>query len=330
MLGGYQILDLRKIDLTITKTLSNITDAYVLAQLLKLRDFIDKDYDFSKPIENQLKPVLIRYRDKKNGEKNEGAMFGELAIVDNYYTFQITGRISGYLILTIKVAFQETTNAYGAKEWVINTAKIKLQDVMDDLEGNLALEGDLDVSGDLDVGGDAEVTGDASVGGDLEVTGDVELNGEVTGDKISKVFNGNISVNVTVLGLTVVASFVKVVRNFNELQFIFNCRLQNETESAITITNDTSIANFDVNDNDIQSKIYAHDGQACAYNAEVSRGSVAMTTLYLSQTTGLALEHKNVNLYHTNGNFNFYLEGGSIEIASNGVIDLEARISLAL
>ena len=157
MLGGYQILDLRKIDLTITKTQSNITDAYVLSQLLKLRDFIDKDYDFSKPIENQLKPVLIRYRDKKNGEKSEGAMFGELAVVDNYYTFKITGRISGALILTIKVAFQEITNAYGAKEWVINTAKIQLQDVIEDLEGNLALEGDLDVSGDLDVGGDANI-----------------------------------------------------------------------------------------------------------------------------------------------------------------------------
>ena len=173
MLGGYQILDLRKIDLTITKTQSNITNAYVLSQLLKLRDFIDKDYDFSKPIENQLKPVLIRYRDKKAGEKSEGAMFGELAVVDNYYTFQITGRISGALILTIKVAFEEITNAYGAKEWVINTAKIQLQDVLEDLEGNLALEGDLDVSGDLDVGGDAEVTGDASVGGDLSVTGNV-------------------------------------------------------------------------------------------------------------------------------------------------------------
>ena len=161
MLGGYQILDLRKIDLTITKTQSTITDAYVLSQLLKLRDFIDKDYDFSKPIENQLKPVLIRYRDKKSGEKSEGAMFGELAVVDNYYTFKITGRISGALILTIKVAFQEITNAYGAKEWVINTAKIQLQDVIEDLEGNLALEGDLDVSGDVDVGGDLEVVGNA-------------------------------------------------------------------------------------------------------------------------------------------------------------------------
>ena len=173
MLGGYQILDLRKIDLTITKTQSNITNAYVLSQLLKLRDFIDKDYDFSKPIENQLKPVLIRYRDKKNGEKSEGAMFGELAVVDNYYTFKITGRISGALILTIKVVFEEITNAYGAKEWVISSAKIQLQDVLEDLEGNLALEGDLDVSGDLDVGGDAEVTGDASVGGDLVVTGSI-------------------------------------------------------------------------------------------------------------------------------------------------------------
>ena len=157
MLGGYQILDLRKIDLVISTTQSNITDAYVLSQLLKLRDFIDKDYDFSKPIENQLKPVLIRYRDKKSGEKSEGAMFGELAVVDNYYTFKITGRISGALILTIKVAFQEITNAYGAKEWVINTAKIQLQDVIEDLEGNLALDGDLDVSGDLDVGGDANI-----------------------------------------------------------------------------------------------------------------------------------------------------------------------------
>lgn len=163
MLGGYQILDLRKIDLTITKTQSNITNAYVLSQLLKLRDFIDKDYDFSKPIENQLKPVLIRYRDKKNGEKSEGAMFGELAVVDNYYTFKITGRISGALILTIKVVFEEITNAYGAKEWVIDTAKIQLQDVLEDLEGNLALEGDLDVSGDVDIGGDLEVTGDANI-----------------------------------------------------------------------------------------------------------------------------------------------------------------------
>ena len=176
MLGGYQILDLRKIDLTITKTQSTITNAYVLSQLLKLRDFIDKDYDFSKPIENQLKPVLIRYRDKKSGEKSEGAMFGELAVVDNYYTFKITGRISGALILTIKVAFQEITNAYGAKEWVINTAKIQLQDVIEDLEGNLALEGNLDVSGDLAVGDDAEITGDASVGGNLTVTG--SINGE--------------------------------------------------------------------------------------------------------------------------------------------------------
>ena len=219
MLGGYQILDLRKIDLTITKTLSNITDAYVLAQLLKLRDFIDKDYDFSKPIENQLKPVLIRYRDKKNGEKNEGSMFGELAIVDNYYTFQITGRISGYLILTIKVAFQEITNAYGAKEWVINTAKIKLQDVMDDLEGNLALEGDLDVSGDLSVGGDAEVTGD------LEAD-------NISANEIVEKMTGYSASLVSSTGYVITPSYCGAVKNGNKITFAFATALKKTDEAT--------------------------------------------------------------------------------------------------
>ena len=252
MLGGYQILDLRKIDLTITKTLSNITDAYVLAQLLKLRDFIDKDYDFSKPIENQLKPVLIRYRDKKNGEKNEGAMFGELAIVDNYYTFQITGRISGYLILTIKVAFQETTNAYGAKEWVINTAKIKLQDVMDDLEGNLALEGDLDVSGDLSVGGDAEITGD------VEVTGDLEAD-KISGNEIIETMTGysfdvdqSLPENINLI-------YVGAVKNGNKLTLVIAGKITGKTTTASPLIGEfrvpLDVANKLVPDVDLSSAL---------------------------------------------------------------------------
>ena len=230
MLGGYQILDLRKIDLTITKTQSNITNAYVLSQLLKLRDFIDKDYDFSKPIENQLKPVLIRYRDKKNGEKNEGAMFGELAIVDNYYTFQITGRISGYLILTIKVAFQEITNAYGAKEWVINTAKIKLQDVMDDLEGNLALEGDLSVSGDL------------SVGGDVEIVGDLEAD-KISGNEIVEKMTGySASLGTSDEELTIDNIYSSVVKNGNKLTIVAFLKIK---RLDTLTTNYRNLINFD-------------------------------------------------------------------------------------
>ena len=167
MLGGYQILDLRGIDLVIGTVASDITDSNVLYQLLKLRDYIDKAYNFSKPLENQLKPVLIRFRDKKANEKTEGAVFGELSVVDNYYSFKVTARISGALILTINVTFEEVANGYGNYEWVIDDATILLEDVIEALHGNISLDGDLDVSGDLSVGGDAEVTGDLSVTGSI-------------------------------------------------------------------------------------------------------------------------------------------------------------------
>ena len=149
MIGGYQILDLRGIDLQISGSASNITDPYVLKQLLSLRDHIDKAYDFNKLLVNQLKPVLIRFRDKKNGEKTEGSTFGEMSVVGNYYTFKITGRISGQFTVIINVAFHEVTNAYGNKEWLINTAKIQLADASNVLEGDIAIDGDLSVSGSI-------------------------------------------------------------------------------------------------------------------------------------------------------------------------------------
>lgn len=179
MLGGYQILDLRKIDLTIATEASDITDAYVLSQLLKLRDHIDKAYDFSKPLENQLKPVLIRFRDKKADEKLEGAIFGELSIANNYYSFRITARLSGVLVLTINVSFEEITNDYGNKEWIIDDATILLANETQTISGDLEITGELSVgddatiTGDLAVGDDATITGDASVGGDLSVTGSI-------------------------------------------------------------------------------------------------------------------------------------------------------------
>ena len=163
MLGGYQILDLRGIDLEIGTVASDITDSNVLNQLLKLRDYIDKAYNFSKPLENQLKPVLIRFRDKKANEKTEGAVFGELSVVDNYYSFKVTARISGALILTINVTFEEVANGYGNYEWVIDDATILLEDVIEALHGNISLDGDLDVSGDVEIGGDLDVTGDANI-----------------------------------------------------------------------------------------------------------------------------------------------------------------------
>ena len=173
MIGGYQILDLRGIDLSKGAVASNITDAYVLKQLLQLRDHIDKAYDFSKPLTNQLKPVLIRFRDKKSGEKTEGATFGELSVNGNYYTFKITARISGALVLTINVAFEEVTNDYGNKEWVIDSATILLKDESKTITGDLELSGDLSVGDDASIGGDLSVVGDIN-GKDIDMSGKIE------------------------------------------------------------------------------------------------------------------------------------------------------------
>ena len=161
MLGGYQILDLRGIDLTIGTSASNITDAKVLSQLRELRNHIQKDYNFAKPLNNQLKPVLIRYRDKKNSEKHEVAIYGNLEVLTNYYTFKINAIGNGEK-LSIEVVFEEKTDEYENKYWDIKTAKVLLSN-------------DEAIGGDASIGGDLSVTGDASIGGDLSLTGDAKL-----------------------------------------------------------------------------------------------------------------------------------------------------------
>lgn len=319
--GGAVLLNLTDISLGITSGEVSITDAGVLGELTELRNFIDTQRDFSKGFKS-LKPVLVEYRSsasKFNGIALANLSFNTdaLHMSIGVNTIQADGKM---LIIAINVVYA-WSDYIG---YTISSAKLNAYETL--------ATGDGTFTGDVGVGGDLAVTGDASVGGDLEVTGDANFKDDIkiNGESALKTFNGNISANVVSLGLTNVASFIKVVRNFNELQFIFNCRLTNETEETITITNDTSIANFNVDDNNIQNKIYAHSGDACAYNSDISRGSIAMATLFLSQTTGLALEHRNVNLFHTNGNFNFYLEGGSITINAGATIDCEARISLAL
>ena len=168
MLGGYQILDLRGIDLTIGTSASNITDANVLKQLRELRNHIQKDYNFAKPLNNQLKPVLIRYRDKKNSEKHEVAIYGNLEVLTNYYTFKINAIGHGEK-LSIEVVFEEKTDEYENKYWDIKTAKVLLS--IDEAIG-----------GDASIGGDMSVTGDASIGGDMSVTG--KVNGKIAFEDI--------------------------------------------------------------------------------------------------------------------------------------------------
>lgn len=152
MLGGYQILDLRKIDLSRGTSEASITDAEVLKQISNLRDHIQKTYDFSKPLQNQLKPLLIRYRDQKVGEKHEVALYGNIEVINVYYKFRIIACNESEK-LTINVEFEEKTDEYDNKYWDIKTAKILLTKEVQDFENitdskghKRFIEGDITIS----------------------------------------------------------------------------------------------------------------------------------------------------------------------------------------
>lgn len=151
MLGGYQILDLRNIDLSRSTSETNITDVEVLKQLSQIANYIQKDYDFSKPLQNQLKPLLIRYRDKKVGEKHEVALYGNIEVINTYYKFRIIACNESEK-LTINVEFEEKTDDYSNKYWDIKTAKVLLtsaqpifEEITDKYGHKRFIEGDIDI-----------------------------------------------------------------------------------------------------------------------------------------------------------------------------------------
>lgn len=248
MLGGYQILDLRSIDLTLGSSASNITDTYVLNQLRNLREHIQKDYAFARPLNKQLKPVLIRYRDKKNNEKHEGAIFGSVQVKTNYYTFEISAILLGQT-LNIEVVFEEKTDDDGNKYFDIKTAKILLTENAD-IQGDLAVGGDIEATGDASVGGDASITGDASVGGDLTVTGDINADG-IYGDEIIENMEGYSFVLGTKENLTIDGIYASAVKNGNKLTLV----LAVDLTRTDTVVNDIVLGTF-ILPQEVANKIY--------------------------------------------------------------------------
>ena len=89
MKGGYQIIDIRKLNLTLSNSTQSITDAEILEQLRNLRAYIQKGHDFTKPLDNALKCIQIRYRDQKNGEKLEACQWANIETSNNSLTYEI-------------------------------------------------------------------------------------------------------------------------------------------------------------------------------------------------------------------------------------------------
>lgn len=161
---------------------------------------------------------------------------------------------------------------------------------------------------------------------DSNLKGDIKLNGESALQSFNGVFQ-----DAFLQGLTLVSSFCKVVRNFNELQFICNFRVKNETESPIIIINDTLMVEFELPEN-LQGKIYAHNGVPCSANPESSQGAIAMALLTISGVSGQVDGNgpRYASLFHYAGKLRYYFEGGNFSVGVDETKDFEARISLAL
>jgi hypothetical protein len=158
----------------------------------------------------------------------------------------------------------------------------------------------------------------------LNVLNDIKLNGESALQK----WDGTL---ILPQGLALVASYCKVVRNFNELQFIANFRIVNTTEETITINSDSWFVSFEKLPNFINNKIYGHSGIACSDNTSV--GTIACAPLMVNKANGpISADNmpRYASLYHYDGQFRLYTEGGNISVSSDETLDFEVRISLAL
>lgn len=137
MKGGYQIIDIRKLNLTLSNSTQSITDAEILEQLRNLRAYIQKGHDFTKPLDNALKCIQIRYRDQKNGEKLEACQWANIETSNNSLTYEIKTKY-----LMIEIVFEEKTDEYSNKYYDIKTAKY-LYNHNEIVEGNLTVGGNL-------------------------------------------------------------------------------------------------------------------------------------------------------------------------------------------
>lgn len=109
MLGGYQIINLTGINVALNSEMTAISDRGVLIQLLALREYIEDNYNFTRPLNKKLKPVMLRLRDKESGEKTESSAWANIAIIDDNLSFNIDAIVSvnPLRVLQINVVFQK-------------------------------------------------------------------------------------------------------------------------------------------------------------------------------------------------------------------------------
>lgn len=124
MIGGYQIIDLTNISVALDGGAVAITDPKIKKQLLSLREYIEENYNFSKPLNNKLKPIMIRLRDAESGEELEGCLWGSVSIIDDNLSFSIDAivNVNPSKVLQINVVFEQKEDEYDNVFYDIKTA----------------------------------------------------------------------------------------------------------------------------------------------------------------------------------------------------------------
>lgn len=346
LVGGDFLLDVSSIELEETSTLTNITDKDVISQLTNLKKFI--------PNSSMIKPIWVKLLD------SDGKLVvtrGSLSVVDSD-EFELNVILNGYT-LKIHVKFTQVLNEDDdpIDDWYIatndakylfttnNFATFKVADVKN-IDGEILSQlkcGNIiikeDASGEhayiVTYRGETGICltyTDASVvetqSYDL-VDDEWVYNSEDKTPLLLQEWDGSVEVSDSITRQSV---FVKSVRNCNELQFIFNCRLQNLTNETITIATDTIIAKYPLPD-EILEKIYAHNGYKLT---DLSTNQTIAYCMLFCTLVGGQPDTDNFprygSLYWANSThvIGLYLEGGKIDIPANTGRDFEARISLAI
>ncbi len=221
MIGGYQILDLRKIALSYGGSAVSITDAAILNQLRNIREYIEKGHNYKKALNNALKPYLIRYRDQKVGETKEVSEYAAIESTGSALTYKIKAKH-----IEIEVVFEEKTDEDDNKYYDIKTAKYVYN-------RNEIVEGDLSISGDA------------------SIVGNLSVEGKITGGEIVEDMEGYSAIaSETDTDFEVEPVYAGAVKNGNKLTLVYAVNV-----TKLTSTNAKMLINFTLPSN-IGAKIY--------------------------------------------------------------------------
>lgn len=214
--GGYILLNLCAISLTLSGEPVTITNVDVLKKLSEFQMYVGTDEFKSQP-KVGLKPVLVQYR--SNESKINGVILCKCGFDTNNKKLIISGTDGEKLSIQIECVFIDNPEDVKVTPYVLQSAKVTAY---------RGVIGDLDILGDLDIDGDLTVDGITSKGiantGNITNIGDIGTTGKITGGEIVENMSGYSFVSSEAIENIVKEDvYVGVVKNGNKLTIVCAC-----------------------------------------------------------------------------------------------------------